>query len=237
MSQQVLPIKSSCRSSPRRATGASGNPIAENLDSPTIKRLFGTTSTPEQPMAKMIWVKNEGGVTGRVIWQEGKPPKGAQISWKGDTTVWHRVPANEVDGWVEKTYEELARLIQFYLDPANEDKKQAIVRTAQQFIYEHHTFDRRVQELFKGIDGKPALLELAKHKITNSVALQYIGRADSAGGILGKSTGRQYVHEAGKPLIVDVLDAPYILQEFPTLFRQMGVAVNDPAAQAVERMG
>lgn len=78
--------------------------IVDSLDSPTIKSIFARGSTPEQPTAKMLWVKQDAD---RLVWSETHPGAGAQISWKGDPKVWHRIPANEVDGWVEQTYEKL----------------------------------------------------------------------------------------------------------------------------------
>lgn len=132
-------------------------------------------------------------------------------------------------------HEELGQLIHYWLDPAHEKARRKIVKAAQKFVGEHHSFDARVRELFtSGRTGEPALIELARRKMTNTVALEYIGRADSAGGI--SVNGRNYVHEAGKPLIVDVLDVPTILNHYPSLFRQIGAAQGDRVASAVEGM-
>lgn len=127
-----------------------------------------------------------------------------------------------------ETHEDLARLIPYWLDSANEKARKKIVKAAKQFVDEHHSFDARVKDLFTN------LLPLAKRKITNMVALQYIGRADSAGGI--QVNGHNYVHEAGKPLLVDVLDVGAVLQQYPTLFKELGAANNDRVASAVEAM-
>lgn len=127
-----------------------------------------------------------------------------------------------------ETHEDLARLIPYWLDPAQDKARKKMVKDAKQFVDEHHSFDARVKDLFTN------LLPLAKRKMTNMVALQYIGRSDSAGGIM--VNGRNYVHEAGKPLLVDVLDVGAVLQQYPTLFKELGAANNDRVASAVEAM-
>ncbi len=138
-------------------------------------------------------------------------------------------------GWQD--YAELETHIRFYLDPQNEKARRKIAKAGQKFVLENHSFDARMRELFGDKErNMPALLQLAKRKITNTVALEYIGRAtDGAGGIV--VNGRSYVHEAGKPLVVDVLDAPSVLALYPTLFRQVGAGQGDRVANAVEAMG
>jgi hypothetical protein len=127
-----------------------------------------------------------------------------------------------------ETHEDLARLIPYWLDPANQKARKLIVRAAKRFVDEHHSFDARVKDLFTN------LLPIAKRKMTNTVALQYIGRSDSAGGI--QVNGRNYVHEAGRPLVVDALDAPEVLRRYPNLFAEVGAAQGDRVASAVEAM-
>jgi hypothetical protein len=127
-----------------------------------------------------------------------------------------------------ETHEDLARLIPYWLDSANEKARKKIVKAAKKFVDEHHSFDARVKDLFTN------LLPIAKRKMTNTVALQYIGRSDSAGGI--QVNGRNYVHEAGRPLVVDALDAPEVLRRYPNLFAEVGAAQGDRVASAVEAM-
>jgi glycosyltransferase involved in cell wall biosynthesis len=127
-----------------------------------------------------------------------------------------------------ETHEDLARLIPYWLDPTNQKARKLIVKAGKRFVDEHHSFDARVRDLFTN------LLPIAKRKMTNTVALQYIGRSDSAGGI--SVNGRNYVHEGGRPLVVDALDAPEVLRRYPNLFAEMGAAQGDRVASAVEAM-
>lgn len=127
------------------------------------------------------------------------------------------------------TIEELQQHIRYWLDPAHEKERKKLVKAAQKYALEHHSFDTRVSQLFS------ELLPVAKKQIRQRVMLQYQGRADSAGGVPGRE-GRHYVHEAGKPLIVDALDVEHIKRMQPGLWQEMGAATNDSVAQAVERM-
>lgn len=128
-----------------------------------------------------------------------------------------------------QNYDELRAAIHYWLDPANDKARKKIVKAAQKFVRQHHSFDARVRELFTD------LLPLAKRKMMNLVALAYT-REGSAGGVHGPVTQRNYVHEEGKPLLVDVLDAPAILRAHPGLFTEMGAAANDRVNMAVEGM-
>lgn len=135
-------------------------------------------------------------------------------------------------GWQD--YNELGEKIRYWLDPANEKARKKIVKAAQKFVRENHSFDARMRELFIGTTDKPALILKSGRKLAKLIALQYLGRPGGAGGIHGPVTKKNYVHEDGKPLVVDVLDAPEILRLYPGLFAEMGAATNDRVNLAVE---
>lgn len=84
---------------------AIGGTIANELTGAKQREIFVRSPDPGNPQAKMVWARQEGD---RLIWQAGKKPKGAPFKWDGSPDKWHRVPGNEVDGWVEEVYESLS---------------------------------------------------------------------------------------------------------------------------------
>ncbi|UOF79210.1 hypothetical protein [Caudoviricetes sp.] len=84
---------------------AEGGTLANVLTEREQRAVFGRNPNIENPQAKMVWVRQE---KDKLIWREGYKPKGAPFEWDGSPNKWHRVPGNEVDEWVEATYERLA---------------------------------------------------------------------------------------------------------------------------------
>lgn len=126
------------------------------------------------------------------------------------------------------TFEDLHRLIEHYLDPANEAERVKIAAAGEAFTHERHSFRARVRELFRD------LLPLAKKKPRRNAVLRFTGNNPREFGLIGGATGKQYLHEPGRDLVVDALDVPHLLSTYGEIFREVGTPTGDPVARAVE---
>jgi glycosyltransferase involved in cell wall biosynthesis len=126
------------------------------------------------------------------------------------------------------TFEDLHRLIAYYLDPAHEAERVKIAAAGEAFTHERHSFRARVRELFRD------LLPLAKKKPRRNAVLRFTGPNPREFGLIGGATGKQYLHEPGRDLVVDALDVPHLLSTYGEIFREVGTPVSDPVAQSVE---
>lgn len=109
-------------------------------------------------------------------------------------------------GW--STVEELKQLI--IDDLAGEGREDFAkhgnfaARKTREHIHQHHSFDARVDELFRLIDEKAARQIGGTVTVVNTTARK-------SGGIRGQVTGNQYTYKPGIPVDVDSRDASYIL--------------------------
>jgi len=53
-------------------------------------------------------------------------------------------------------------------------------------------------------------MRLAKRQPTKTVSLMFTG-SQEFGGVMGKATNKHYEYTKGRPLAVDMLDAPYLV--------------------------
>lgn len=98
--------------------------------------------------------------------------------------------------------DDLAAKVNYYLKDEKARAKIATAGTA--YVRKHHSFEARVIELFD------KLLPLAKRMVQPTVMLRFLGRAET-GGVKGRYTNHQYTFHRGTPLIVDKMDAPYMV--------------------------
>lgn len=128
-------------------------------------------------------------------------------------------------GW--DTFEEMHEKIAYYLDPAHKVERETIAAEGLAFVTERHSFRARVRELFRD------LLPLAKKKPRRNAVLRFTGDNPREFGLIGGATGKQYLHEPGRDLVVDALDVPHLLSTYGSIFREVGTPTSDPVAQAV----
>lgn len=128
-------------------------------------------------------------------------------------------------GW--DTFEEMHEKIAYYLDPAHKVERDQIAEAGWAFVTERHSFRARVRELFRD------LLPLAKKKPRRNAVLRFTGDNPREFGLIGGATGKQYLHEPGRDLVVDALDVPHLLSTYGSIFREVGTPTTDPVAQAV----
>lgn len=100
-------------------------------------------------------------------------------------------------------FDDLRAKIEYWLNPANEDKRREIAERGTRFVRHFHSFDMRVQELF----GQGGLITQARRQPAKLVSLVFTGPAE-AGGVMGQQTRKHYTFVKGVPLQVDALDAP-----------------------------
>jgi glycosyltransferase involved in cell wall biosynthesis len=103
------------------------------------------------------------------------------------------------------TLNDLRQKIGYYLDPVNEDYRRAIADAGTRHARYFHSFDKRVQELAELIKTK------AKRQPVRARALVFTGAMET-GGVVGAITRKQYQFVKGSPLMVDELDAPFLVQ-------------------------
>lgn len=128
-------------------------------------------------------------------------------------------------GW--DTFEEMHEKIAYYLDPAHKVERETIAAEGLAFVTERHSFRARVRELFRD------LLPLAKKKPRRNAVLRFTGDNPREFGLIGGATGKQYLHEPGRDLVVDALDVPHLLSTYGSILREVGTPTSDPVAQAV----
>lgn len=103
-------------------------------------------------------------------------------------------------------FDDLRAKIEYWLDPANEDKRREIAERGTRFVRHFHSFDMRVQELF----GSGGLITQARRQPARLVSLVFTGPAES-GGVMGQQTRKHYIFVKGQPLQVDAMDAPAMI--------------------------
>lgn len=126
-----------------------------------------------------------------------------------------------------ETFEELRDLIAYWLDKKRDKQRKAIVKAARQFVETHHSFDVRVDQLFR---NEAALIHKARRELRETITLRYVGRGKEPFGENGQR--RHYYITPGVPFSIDVDDYPRF-QRLGT-YERIGGTNGDTLAQAVE---
>lgn len=119
-----------------------------------------------------------------------------------------------------KDLDELRGLIQYWMQPKQKKDRQKIADYGMRYVHEYHSFDARVRELFT------TLMPKARRDVRRHTTLEYLGNMEEI-GVRGALTQIQYVVKKGQPVIVDSLDAPYILRD-ASLWREKLEAIAWP---------
>lgn len=104
------------------------------------------------------------------------------------------------------TLDELRQWIRYFLDPANEKDRLRIAKSGARFTRYFHSFDARVQQLSDLVKTK------ARRQPRPARAMVFTGAMDTF-GLVGAATQKHYQVTRMTPIMVDELDAPYLLQQ------------------------
>lgn len=137
-------------------------------------------------------------------------------------------------GW--KDLDDLKAKIEYWLSKEQDNERKKIARSARAYVHKYHSFDYRVQQLFVGDNGKPAILSKTKKKLQKFIGLSYVGKHTSQFGVTGLA-GRQYVVEPQQVLYVLPDDAEYITRMYNVFVRNDTTAPNDELAEGARAYG
>ena len=133
-------------------------------------------------------------------------------------------------------FDDLLDKISWWLDKKRDSARRKMAKIAREFVFECHSFDTRVKELFVGVDDKPSLLAPIKRKLQTWVGLRYLGMASQL-GVPGLQD-RQYECNPPKILYVHPDDVPYIINQYGDVFEVVNdIAPEDARAQGVAAYG
>lgn len=128
------------------------------------------------------------------------------------------IPGVHFIEWTD--YDDLKAQVRYFLNPANEADRLRISQAGTRFVREYHSFDHRVTELFALMKKH---LQPYQDPTVNAVYLKYIGRNKDGFGIPSRTTeGLHYQHIPGRLLLVNKLDAPYMLADPDKLWELVG---------------
>lgn len=127
-----------------------------------------------------------------------------------------------------RTLDDLQDLLTEWLSDDCAAERQRIAAAARAYVQAHHSFERRVQQLFGD------LLPLARKKLQQYIGLRYTGMSESQFGVRGLH--QQYLCEPDQILFVVPDDAAYIIRTYGVFARVEETSKADELAEGVRAL-